>query len=59
MELNIPEHTSPPKLIFSDNTFPLVVDLDGTLIKTDLLFEGFIMLIKKIPFIYSNVSSGF
>lgn len=31
----------------SDNEFPLVVDLDGTLINTDLLFEGFILLIKK------------
>jgi len=28
---------------------PLCVDLDGTLIKTDLLFESFVMLIKKNP----------
>ena len=29
---------------------PLYVDLDGTLIKTDLLFETFIEFIKKNPF---------
>jgi 4-hydroxybenzoate polyprenyltransferase len=29
---------------------PLYVDLDGTLIKTDLLFESFIEFIKKNPF---------
>jgi len=40
---------SSPKLIFSDSAVPLVVDLDGTLIKTDLLYEGFIMLIRKNP----------
>lgn len=31
----------------SDNNIPLVVDLDGTLIKTDLLYEGFNLLLKK------------
>ena len=29
------------------NTIPLVVDLDGTLINTDLLHEGVVALIKK------------
>lgn len=29
---------------------PLCVDLDGTLIKSDLLFETFLLLIKKNPF---------
>ena len=29
--------------------FPLVVDLDGTLINSDLLFEGFILLLRKNP----------
>lgn len=29
---------------------PLVVDLDGTLIKTDLLLESFMILIKQNPF---------
>ena len=33
----------------SDNNIPLVVDLDGTLIKTDLLYEGIIMLLRKNP----------
>lgn len=31
----------------SENNIPLIVDLDGTLIKTDLLLEGFKLLIKK------------
>jgi len=30
-----------------DNKIPLVVDLDGTLIKTDLLWEFFLRLLKK------------
>jgi 4-hydroxybenzoate polyprenyltransferase/phosphoserine phosphatase len=32
-----------------DNQIPLVVDLDGTLIKTDLLWESFVRLLKKNP----------
>ncbi|MGG9964385.1 UbiA family prenyltransferase [Ferruginibacter sp. SUN106] len=32
-----------------DTTIPLVADLDGTLIDTDLLFEALILLIKKNP----------
>ena len=28
---------------------PLVVDLDGTLIKSDLLYESFFLLIKSQP----------
>lgn len=35
------------KSSLSDNTVPLVVDLDGTLINTDLLHEGVIALLKK------------
>lgn len=31
------------------NQPPLVVDLDGTLIKSDLLYEGIILLLKKNP----------
>jgi 4-hydroxybenzoate polyprenyltransferase len=33
----------------SDINIPLVVDLDGTFINTDLLHEGFILLLKKNP----------
>lgn len=32
------------------NKIPLCVDLDGTLIKTDALFESVLLLIKKNPF---------
>jgi hypothetical protein len=32
-----------------DNNIPLVVDLDGTLINTDLLNEGILLLVKKNP----------
>lgn len=32
-----------------DGTLPLVVDLDGTLIKGDLLIEGMIALLKRAP----------
>jgi hypothetical protein len=32
-----------------ENQIPLVVDLDGTLIKTDLLWESFVRLLKKKP----------
>ena len=34
----------------SSKTVPLCVDLDGTLIKTDLLFESLLKLIKQNPF---------
>ncbi len=30
-----------------DSQTPIVIDLDGTLIKTDLLYESFILLLKK------------
>ena len=33
----------------TDADIPLVVDLDGTLIHTDLLYEGILMLLKKNP----------
>src|SRR5215831_11489671 len=32
---------------YSHDQRPLVVDLDGTLINTDLLYEGFILLLRK------------
>lgn len=32
---------------FSDNSIPLIVDLDGTFIYTDLLYEGIVGLVKK------------
>jgi hypothetical protein len=31
----------------SDKDVPLVVDLDGTLIKTDLLYKAAVLLFKK------------
>lgn len=34
---------------FSDIDCPLVVDLDGTLINTDLLHEGLVLLLRKNP----------
>src|SRR4051812_46563863 len=33
----------------NENNFPLVVDLDGTLIRTDLLFESFFQLLAEQP----------
>lgn len=42
---------TPPSLNEADEesteSFPLVVDLDGTLIKTDLLVESFLVLVKR------------
>jgi 4-hydroxybenzoate polyprenyltransferase len=37
------------KHIASDINYPLVVDLDGTLINTDVLYEKVIMLLRKNP----------
>ena len=34
----------------SDSLIPLVVDLDGTLIRSDLLFEAFLIYVFKNPF---------
>ena len=36
-----------------DTDYPLVVDLDGTLINTDLLYEGFILLKKEFALYFS------
>ncbi|MBS1509709.1 MAG: UbiA family prenyltransferase [Bacteroidetes bacterium] len=36
------------------NTIPLVTDLDGTLIETDLLYEAFVLLLKKNPLYVFN-----
>ena len=33
----------------TENDIPLVIDIDGTLIKTDLLYEALILLIRKNP----------
>lgn len=38
-----------------DKSIPLVVDLDGTLVKTDLLFELFLVYIKGNPFRVFNI----
>lgn len=40
LALNIPAHST---------SFPLCVDLDGTLLKTDMLHESLILLIKRNP----------
>ena len=34
---------------------PLVVDMDGTVIKSDLLFEGLILLLRKEPFYFFHL----
>jgi len=39
----------------NSKALPLIVDLDGTLIKTDLLIESFLGLIKKNPFMIFSV----
>ena len=44
-KINIGSINNPIKEI----SIPLVVDLDGTLINTDLLFEAVILLLKKNP----------
>jgi len=38
-----------PSLLMLSNLLPLYVDLDGTLIKTDILFEGAVELIQSNP----------
>jgi 4-hydroxybenzoate polyprenyltransferase len=43
------ENTSNTDYISFDTTIPLVVDLDGTLIFTDLLYEAIILFVKKNP----------
>jgi len=39
----------PTKLKIDEDNCPLVVDLDGTFIKTDILHEGVIILLRKNP----------
>ncbi|MCB1744237.1 MAG: haloacid dehalogenase-like hydrolase, partial [Gammaproteobacteria bacterium] len=39
----------PERTAANDADVPLVVDLDGTLIKTDLLFESLLSLVKRRP----------
>ena len=44
----------------ADIDCPLVVDLDGTLINTDLLYEGFILILRKNPlYLFSCVFWAF
>ena len=38
-----------PHMTNTDNTIPLCVDLDGTLIRTDLLWESMVRLLRKNP----------
>ena len=40
----------PPNSNPQENQIPLVVDLDGTLIKTDLLWESLAQLLRRNPF---------
>ena len=47
MESKIQRQKTSPVRLIADKNYPLVVDLDGTLIKTDLLYEGVIMLLRK------------
>ena len=49
MEVKTDELTSLSKISVCDKKYPLVVDLDGTLIDTDILYEGFIILLRKNP----------
>ena len=41
--------TEPAENAVTEDFCPLVVDLDGTLVKTDTLWEGILLLIKKQP----------
>ena len=36
-------------MVFINKNFPLCIDLDGTLLKTDTLYETFFLLLKKKP----------
>src|SRR6266481_3592145 len=40
----------PPAEMSRENQIPLIVDLDGTLIKTDLLWEHLARLLRRNPF---------
>ena len=37
------------------NNIPLVVDLDGTLLRTDILYEGALLLLKRNPFYFFSI----
>ena len=41
---------SPPRPAATEGTPPLVVDLDGTLVRTDLLAESAVLALKRNPF---------
>ena len=45
----------PPTKSENPTTIPLCVDLDGTLIKTDMLWESLVRLLKKNPFALISV----
>jgi 4-hydroxybenzoate polyprenyltransferase len=49
MKVNIEPKRRLAKVQISTANFPLVVDLDGTFIHTDILHEAIIMLLKKNP----------
>src|SRR5262249_29580606 len=42
-------HMPPPSTQALESVAPLCVDLDGTLIKTDLVWESLVRLIKRNP----------
>lgn len=46
----LPAPTLPIRTADSDADVPLVVDVDGTLIKTDLLFEAALQMVARHPF---------
>ncbi len=48
--LNMDQGLSPEKQKLPADSLPLVVDLDGTLVKTDLLVESLFALVKQNPF---------
>src|SRR4051794_41102228 len=47
MKLKVKEYIHTSRLLVADEVCPLVVDLDGTLLGTDLLYEAIIMLLRK------------
>jgi hypothetical protein len=41
--------SSEPRAAVGDDCVPLVVDLDGTLVRTDTLWESLLLLVKSRP----------
>lgn len=48
--INTMKTASKPSPAFSKTAIPLCVDLDGTLVKTDMLLESLLALLKRNPF---------